>query len=245
MAIARSQSAKLFELRAATSLAPLWWEQGKKSAARDLLKPAYGWFTEGLDTPILRSQGKQTVRGRLASLATCIRLDPPNPHLRVGLSHTDSGGAICVANTPLRYRSPGVQSVSRLSGIVSLARGFSWAPWRDGKSQLRRGATMARNSEFGSAAAHLGYTRKIRAFAHQGAEGWLERMTGPAGRQSTQGHLISGALAKVAFGANPSVRSRSRGGSSGLTAVVFKGLLRRRFAARSGRLTLRQCAVSG
>jgi predicted ATPase len=54
MAIARSQSAKLFELRAATSLARLWWEQGKKSAARDLLKPAYGWFTEGLDTPILR-----------------------------------------------------------------------------------------------------------------------------------------------------------------------------------------------
>lgn len=95
MAIARSQSAKLFELRAATSLAPLWWEQGKKSAARDLLKPAYGWFTEGLDTPILRSQGKQTVRGRLASLATCIRLDPLNPHLRVGLSHTDSGRYLC------------------------------------------------------------------------------------------------------------------------------------------------------
>jgi tetratricopeptide (TPR) repeat protein len=54
MAIARSQSAKLFELRAATRLARLWWKQGKKSAARDLLKPAYGWFTEGLDTPILR-----------------------------------------------------------------------------------------------------------------------------------------------------------------------------------------------
>lgn len=200
MAIARSQSAKLFELRAATSLAPLWWEQGKKSAARDLLKPAYGWFTEGLDTPILRSQGKQTVRGRLASLATCIRLDPLNPHLRVGLSHTDSGRYLC-GEYAVGYRSPGVQSVSRLSGIVSLARGFSWATWRDGKSQLRRGATVARNSELGSAAARLGHTRKIRAFAHQSAEGWLERMTGPAGRQSTKGYLISAVLAKVAFGA--------------------------------------------
>jgi predicted ATPase len=40
-------------LRAATSLARLWREQGKVDA-RDLPAPAYGWFTEGLDTADLR-----------------------------------------------------------------------------------------------------------------------------------------------------------------------------------------------
>ncbi len=48
--IARSQQAKAFELRAATSLARLWQRQGKRDEARDLLAPVYGWFTEGFDT---------------------------------------------------------------------------------------------------------------------------------------------------------------------------------------------------
>jgi class 3 adenylate cyclase/DNA-binding winged helix-turn-helix (wHTH) protein/predicted ATPase len=47
--IARRQEAKSLELRAATSLARLW-QQGKRAAARDLLAPIYGWFTEGFDT---------------------------------------------------------------------------------------------------------------------------------------------------------------------------------------------------
>ncbi len=49
-AIAQQQSAKLWELRAATSLARLWRDQGKPAAARELLAPVYGWFTEGFDT---------------------------------------------------------------------------------------------------------------------------------------------------------------------------------------------------
>jgi len=28
----------------------LWCDQGKRIAARDLLAPIYGWFTEGFDT---------------------------------------------------------------------------------------------------------------------------------------------------------------------------------------------------
>jgi tetratricopeptide (TPR) repeat protein len=52
--IARDQSAKLFELRAAVSLAPLWAEQGKRTEARELLAPIYAWFNEGFDTPDLR-----------------------------------------------------------------------------------------------------------------------------------------------------------------------------------------------
>jgi predicted ATPase len=27
-----------------------WRDQGKRDAARDLLAPVYGWFTEGFDT---------------------------------------------------------------------------------------------------------------------------------------------------------------------------------------------------
>ena len=54
LVVARGQSAKLFELRAATGLARLWRDQGKRTEARDLLAPIYGWFTEGFDTPVLQ-----------------------------------------------------------------------------------------------------------------------------------------------------------------------------------------------
>jgi predicted ATPase len=50
MAIAQNQSAKSWELRAATSLARLWHQQGKRQEAYDLLAPVYHWFTEGFDT---------------------------------------------------------------------------------------------------------------------------------------------------------------------------------------------------
>jgi tetratricopeptide (TPR) repeat protein len=50
LVVARSQSVKFWELRAATSLARLWSDQGKRDEARDLLAPVYGWFTEGFDT---------------------------------------------------------------------------------------------------------------------------------------------------------------------------------------------------
>jgi len=52
--IARQQQAKSWELRAATSLAPLWQHQGKRKEAYDLLAPVYGWFTEGFDTADLQ-----------------------------------------------------------------------------------------------------------------------------------------------------------------------------------------------
>src|SRR5713101_7544682 len=54
IAIARAQQAKSWELRAATSLARLWRDQGKRQQARDLLAPTYGWFTEGFDTADLK-----------------------------------------------------------------------------------------------------------------------------------------------------------------------------------------------
>jgi predicted ATPase len=52
--IARAQQAKSLELRAATSLARLWGEQGRRAEARELLAPVFGWFTEGFDTADLK-----------------------------------------------------------------------------------------------------------------------------------------------------------------------------------------------
>jgi class 3 adenylate cyclase/predicted ATPase len=54
LSIAEKQEAKLWELRAAVSLARLLRDQGRRAEARDLLAPVYGWFTEGFDTPDLK-----------------------------------------------------------------------------------------------------------------------------------------------------------------------------------------------
>jgi predicted ATPase len=52
--VARTQQAKSFELRAATNLARLWQQHGKRQDAYDLLAPVYHWFTEGFDTADLQ-----------------------------------------------------------------------------------------------------------------------------------------------------------------------------------------------
>jgi len=52
--VARGQSAKSWELRAALSLSRLWQRQGNRDEARRLLQEIYGWFTEGFDTADLR-----------------------------------------------------------------------------------------------------------------------------------------------------------------------------------------------
>ena len=63
--IARAQQACSFELRAATSLARLWRDQGRRAEALNLLAPVYGWFTEGFDTPDLKE-----AKSLLAELAS-------------------------------------------------------------------------------------------------------------------------------------------------------------------------------
>jgi class 3 adenylate cyclase/predicted ATPase len=54
LTVARRQNAKFWELRAALELGRIWIDEGKIVEARGLLGPIYGWFTEGLDTPVLK-----------------------------------------------------------------------------------------------------------------------------------------------------------------------------------------------
>jgi predicted ATPase len=69
LTIARAQSARSWELRAAMSLARLWNDRGRREAAHALLAPVYGSFREGHDTADLRQ-----ARALLGGLA---RAKPP------------------------------------------------------------------------------------------------------------------------------------------------------------------------
>jgi predicted ATPase len=55
LTIAKEQEAKAFELRAAVGLAKLSREQDRRHEAHDLLAPVYARFTEGFDTPDLKT----------------------------------------------------------------------------------------------------------------------------------------------------------------------------------------------
>ncbi len=52
--VAQRQKAKSWELRATTSLARLWQQQGKRAEAQGMLSKVYNWFTEGFDTKDLQ-----------------------------------------------------------------------------------------------------------------------------------------------------------------------------------------------
>jgi predicted ATPase len=54
LSIAREQQSKLWELRAAVSLARLLRDQRRRTEAHDLLAPVYSWFTEGFETADLK-----------------------------------------------------------------------------------------------------------------------------------------------------------------------------------------------
>jgi class 3 adenylate cyclase len=54
LSVARDTGARSLELRTAADLARLWAERGERRKAYDLLRPVFGRFTEGLDTPDLQ-----------------------------------------------------------------------------------------------------------------------------------------------------------------------------------------------
>jgi predicted ATPase len=55
LVVAKRQSAKIFELRSATSLARLWCDQGKLIEARELLEPIHSWFPKDIETRDLKA----------------------------------------------------------------------------------------------------------------------------------------------------------------------------------------------
>jgi predicted ATPase len=54
ISVARHRCAKSFELQAVMSLCRLWQQQGKRTAARQMLAEIYDWFTEGFETSDLQ-----------------------------------------------------------------------------------------------------------------------------------------------------------------------------------------------
>ncbi len=68
---ARTQQAKSWELRTATSYARLMRDQGRVSEARELLAPLYSWFTEGFGTKDLKD-----AKALLEELQTPSALEP-------------------------------------------------------------------------------------------------------------------------------------------------------------------------
>ena len=81
LAVAKEQKARTWELRAATSLARLWRDQGKHTEALDLLAPVYDGTTEGLSTLELRDARVllDELRGRENAPAPTALLNPHRP----------------------------------------------------------------------------------------------------------------------------------------------------------------------
>lgn len=48
------------------SLSDLWWKQGKKAEARQMLQEIYRWFTEGFNTADLK-EAKELFKERLGA----------------------------------------------------------------------------------------------------------------------------------------------------------------------------------
>jgi hypothetical protein len=57
LSIARQPQARWWELRAATSFAQHWRDEGKSAEGLNLLQPIHDWFVEGFDTMPLREAG--------------------------------------------------------------------------------------------------------------------------------------------------------------------------------------------
>ena len=138
LAIARQQPAKSWELRAAMSLARLWQQQGQRAAARDLLAPIYGWFTEGFDTADLQeakallvswrdnSGGHPTPVQQFAQLRRTLR----HRHLRLGLPPTFSPW-LCMmeSRTCLLAESSGGRRRGDCVAVVDQVRPESGPSW--------------------------------------------------------------------------------------------------------------------
>ncbi|MGB6564945.1 MAG: hypothetical protein WBE69_20260 [Candidatus Binataceae bacterium] len=69
--VARTQGARMWQLRATTNLARLLDRQGKRAEARAMLAEIYGWFAEGFDIPDLKDA--KTLLDQLSQEPTALR----------------------------------------------------------------------------------------------------------------------------------------------------------------------------
>jgi hypothetical protein len=78
----------------------LWRDQGKRDAARDLVAPVYGWFTEGFDTLDLKE-----AKALLDELAAWV---PPSAHPSgtPALRKPTVTRSVCVTKTGLSLSRP-------------------------------------------------------------------------------------------------------------------------------------------
>jgi predicted ATPase len=67
LTVAQQQQARWWELRAATSLAKHWRDEGNSLEAYSLLQPVYSWFVEGFDTTDLKEA--KALLGELRNLS--------------------------------------------------------------------------------------------------------------------------------------------------------------------------------
>jgi NAD binding domain of 6-phosphogluconate dehydrogenase len=96
--ISRQQAARIFELRAATSLARIWADQGDGEKAYQLLAPIYGGFTEGFDTADLKDA--ETLLKNCGSASSSGLLAHPR-----GFANSASGGAPRGPSLHRQYRA--------------------------------------------------------------------------------------------------------------------------------------------
>jgi predicted ATPase len=127
LGIAEKQETKLWELRAAVSLARLYCDQGHRSEAHDLLAPVYTWFTEGFDTPDLR--GAKASQNRMMTLIAFLQAQ--NCSNLPGSGTQRAGHPSCLARerrAQLQGRYLCSQSVDAASGKLFTGRSLKPQP---------------------------------------------------------------------------------------------------------------------
>jgi class 3 adenylate cyclase/tetratricopeptide (TPR) repeat protein len=97
LAVARTQEARMLELRIATTLASVWRDEGRTREARSLLAGVYDEFAEGFETPDLRAA---------AALLDDLARTPVTVSARRESPTAPSSADVVVSSRADRHRSP-------------------------------------------------------------------------------------------------------------------------------------------
>jgi hypothetical protein len=173
LAVARDQQAKALELRAAVSLSQLWQRQDKREAARTLLAPIYGWFTEALIRPLCKRPRCcwWSCRDDCPELATAL-LEPPYTALNCGTIS-------CAKRSTWAIRSEGGQA-GHSTNLVKPA-----STYRAILSQHSWGEPIGQNCWTCSRSGMLWQKRSAMACASWELSATLQKTIAPASRSAS------------------------------------------------------------